>query len=107
MKVKAKDKECWQIWHYGTLESPSILQEAENSVTIVPRTVCEDTGLMCKGRQVYENDWLEVYGDGEKHKFLVAWRGNEYRACEDEAISYNLKNVLKNESCKVIGNLYD
>ncbi len=107
VKVKAKDKECWKIWHYGTMESPSVMMVNGCSVAVVPRTVCESTGLTCKGREVYENDWLAVEGDGETHKFLVAWGETEFRAFEDETISYDLQNVLKSKTCRIIGNLYD
>lgn len=107
MMVKAKDRENWRIWHYGDLISPTFLLSNGAQVPIIPRTACESTGLYCKGREVFENDWLAVDGDGETHKLLVVWRDNEYRAAEDEEVSYNLKNVLEYATCKVVGNLYD
>ncbi len=107
VKVKAKDKDCWAIWHYGTMISPAVMDVDGASVSVVPRTVCEDTGLTCKGRAVYEHDWIAVEGDGETHKFLVAWSGTEYRAFEDDDISYDLRNVLKDRTCRIVGNLYD
>ncbi len=107
VRVKAKDKDNWKIWHYGTMESLSVMQVNGSSVSVVPRTVCESTGLTCKGREVYENDWLSVEGDGEIHKFLVVWAETQFRAFEDEDISYDLKSVLESDSCCIVGNLYD
>lgn len=107
IKAKAKDVNDWKVWHYGILETNTVLRVGENSVSVVPRTVCEDTGYTCSGRTVYENDWLDVFGDGEHHKFLVVYGENGYRAAEDEEISYDLKSVLSCESCKIVGNLYD
>ncbi len=107
IKVKAKDKENWSIWHYGTMISPTEIDVDGVAVPVVARTVCESTGLSCKGREVYENDWISVYGNGETHKFLVGWGRTDYRAYEDDEVSYNLKNVLDNKTCKIIGNLYD
>lgn len=107
IKVKGKDKENWSIWHYGVMVSPTEIDVDGVAVPVVARTICESTGLYCKGREVFENDWLAVDGDGETHKLLVVWRDNEYRAAEDEEVSYNLKNVLGYATCKVVGNLYD
>lgn len=106
-KVKAKDVNDWKVWHYGTLENNRTLRVDDHMVLIVPRTVCEDTGLLCKGKRVYENDWLEVEGNGEKHKFLVIWNGNGYCAAEDEEYRYNLQNIINDETCRIIGNIYD
>ena len=104
MNVKAKDKNDWNVWHYGILEAPDRIWTDEHSVEIVPRTVCENTGIKCKGQFVYENDWLEVDEAGEPHKFLVARGEKEFRAFEDEAVSYDLKETAKYG--KIIGNLY-
>lgn len=89
------------------MESLSVMQINGSSVSVAPRTVCESTGLTCKGREVYENDWLSVEGDGEIHKFLVVWAETQFRAFEDEDISYDLKSVLESDSCCIVGNLYD
>ncbi|WP_143068647.1 hypothetical protein [Acidaminococcus fermentans] len=107
VNVKAKSKDDWKIWHYGTMISPSVMDVDGSPVHVVPRTVCESTGLMCRGRTVYENDWLDVFGNGEHHQFLVVWVDNKFYACEDEEIRYPLKNVLTSESCRIVGNLYD
>ena len=106
--AKAKEKNNWQEWHYGVQASPDVLLEEGRAIPVIPRTVCESTGLFCKGRLVYENDWLAVKdNDGEVHKFLVALHEKEFRAYEDEDVSYVLANVLACEDCKVAGNLYD
>ena len=108
MYVKAKDKNDWKVWHYGILEEPAVVRVDGRPVKVIPRTVCEDTGLTCKGRAVYENDWLAVEdNDGDVHKFLVAMHEKEYRAYEDEDISYSLVSVLRSERCRIVGNLYD
>ncbi len=105
-KVKAKDKIDWNIWHYGILEGTGIVRTEDRSVEVVDRTVCEDTGLKCKGQSVYENDWLEIMGNGEPHKFLVVWKGDEFRAAEDEEFTYDLREIVNDSSCKIVGNLY-
>jgi hypothetical protein len=107
VNVKAKDVKDWKVWHYGVLVSLSCIFCDGMQIEIVPRTICRNTGLKCKGEAVYENDWLEVQGDGSIHNLLVEWRDNAYRACENENISYNIHNVLANKTCKIAGNLYD
>ena len=104
IKVKAKDKNDWQVWHYGILEAPDRIRADGQSVEIVTRTICENTGVKCRGQFVYENDWLEVDEAGETHKYLVARRENEFRAFEDESVSYNLMETVK--FGRIIGNLY-
>lgn len=106
-KVKAKDINDWKIWHYGFLENNCTVHVNGQSVSVVPRTVCEDTGLVCKGKDVYENDWLELEGNGEKHKYLVVWAGNVFCAAEDDEHRYNLQNVVNDETCRIVGNIYD
>ena len=108
MYVKAKDKNDWKVWHYGILEEPAVVRVDVSLVKVGPRTVSEDTGVRCEGRAVYENDWLAVEdNDGDIHKFLVAMHEKEYRAYEDEDISYSLVSVLRSERCRIVGNLYD
>ena len=102
--VKAKDKYDWNVWHYGILEAPDRIRADGQSVEIVPRTICENTGVKCRGQFVYENDWLEMDENGEIHKFLVARGEKEFRAFEDEAISYDLRETVK--FAKIVGNLY-
>ena len=104
IKVKAKDKNDWQVWHYGILEAPDRIRADGQSVEIVPRTVCKNTGIKCKGQFVYENDWLEMDENGEIHKFLVVHGEKEFRAFEDELVSYDLCETAKHG--KIIGNLY-
>ena len=105
MLVKAKDAKDWNIWVYGILEAPDKICCDGHSVEIVPRTVCENTGIKCRGQFVYENDWLEMDESGEIHKFLVAKGEKEFRAFEDETISYDLREIASYG--KIIGNLYD
>ncbi len=107
IKVKAKDKDDWKIWHYGILEKNGVIRSDGHFIEVVARTVCEDTGFKCKGQPVYENDWLELIGDGEPHKFLVVWKENEFRASEDEEYSYDLREIVNDSTCKIVGNLYD
>ena len=104
ISVKAKDKQDWNIWHFGIFEAPDKIRIGGSSVEVNPRTVCENTGIKCKGQFVYENDWLEVDEEGEQHKYLVARRENEFRAFEDESVSYNLMETVK--FAKIVGNLY-
>ena len=106
-KVKAKDINNWEVWHYGIMENNHTLQVNGQTVEIIPRTVCEDTGLLCKGKNVYENDWLEVEENGEKHRLLVEWSENAFYAFEDEDQGYYLQNVVNDETCRIIGNIYD
>ena len=107
IKVKAKDVQDWKIWHYGVLQSEDTLISDGWPVKIIPRTVCNCTGLKCHGKDVYENDWLTSMGAGEKHSFLVVLYKNEYRAFEDEENSCDLANLLLNETCRITGNIYD
>lgn len=108
IKVKAKLRDDWSIWIYGMWMRPGVVCDDEgNEIDVTERTVCMDTGLQCNGEPVYENDWLDVYGNGEHHKFLVAQSEMEYRAFEDEATSYNLEHVVMSDTCKIVGNLYD
>lgn len=104
LSVKAKDKYDWNVWHYGILEAPDKIRTDGQSVEVVIRTICENTGIKCKGQFVYENDWLEVDEAGEPHKFLVARGEKEFRAFEDETVSYDLKKTVKYG--RIIGNLY-
>ena len=105
ISVKAKDAKDWNVWHYGLLEAPDKIRSDGRTIEIVPRTVCENTGIKCKGQYVYENDWLEMDGCGEIHHFLVARGEKEFRAFEDENVSYDLKEAAK--FGKIVGNLYD
>ncbi len=107
INAKAKDVNDWKIWHYGTLESADTLNSGENLVKVEARSVCEDTGLKCKGRSVYENDWLELEGNGETHRFLVVRGENGFSAAEDENLRYNLQEVVSDETCRIVGNIYD
>ena len=108
MKVKAKFRDDWSVWIYGLWIRPGVVRDDDGmDVDVTERTVCMDTGLTCCGEPVYENDWLDVFGNGEHHKFLVAMHEKEFRANEDEEISYNLENVLLSDTCKIVGNLYD
>ena len=104
LSVKAKDKYDWNVWHYGILEAPDRIRADGQSVEIVPRTVCKNTGIKCKGQFVYENDWLEMDENGEIHKFLVVHGEKEFRAYEDESVSYDLRETAS--FGKIIGNLY-
>ena len=104
LSIKAKDKYDWNVWHYGILEAPDRIRADGQSVEIVPRTVCKNTGIKCKGQFVYENDWLEVDESGETHKYLVAHGEKEFRAYEDESVSYDLRETAN--FGKIIGNLY-
>ena len=97
IEVKAKDKYDWNVWHYGILEAPDKIRTDGQSVEVVIRTICE-------GQFVYENDWLEVDEAGEPHKFLVVRGEKEFRAFEDETVSYDLKETVKYG--RIIGNLY-
>ena len=106
-KFKAKDINDWKIWHYGILENERALLVDGCPVSVVPRTICEDTGLVCKGKAVYENDWLELEGNGEKHRYIVVRAGNVFCAAEDEEYMYNLKNIVDDETCRIVGNIYD
>ncbi len=105
--AKAKDRERWEIWHYGILKDSGVLIEKGRSVEILGRTVCEDTGYRCKGIPVYENDWLEVIGAGEKHRFLVEKVGEVFLASEDGEVYYSLSGVVSDATCRITGNLYD
>lgn len=105
INVKAKDSHDWNVWHYGLLEAPDKIRSDGRTIEIVPRTVCENTGIKCRGQFVYENDWLEADEPGETHKFLVAKGEKEFRAFEDETVSYNLREIASYG--KIIGNLYD
>ena len=108
IKVKAKLRDDWSVWIYGIWVRPGVVRDNEgNDIDVIERTVCMDTGLRCNDETVYENDWLEVAGNGEVHKFLAALGEKEFRAYEDEDISYVLANVIACEDCKVVGNLYD
>lgn len=107
IKVKAKDANDWSLWHYGILESADVIRVDGRSVAVAPRTVCEDTGLICKGRSVYEKDWLEIIGNGETHRFLVVRGETSYCAAEDEDLRYNLAEVVNDETCRIVGNIYD
>ena len=107
IKAKAKDVQDWKVWHYGVLQSEDTLISDGRLVKIIPRTVCKCTGLKCHGKDVYENDWLTSMGAGEKHSFLVVLYKNEYRAFEDEENSCDLANLFLNETCRIIGNIYD
>ena len=106
-KVKAKDANDWSLWHYGIAESADVIRVDGRSVAVAPRTVCEDTGLKCKGVPVYEKDWLELAGNGEIHRFLVIRSGNGFLAAEDENSRYNLQEVVNDETCRIVGNIYD
>ena len=107
IKAKAKDKNDWKLWHYGIMESLDVIRADGRSIPVAARTVCEDTGVKCKGVPVYENDWLELEGNGETHKFLVARGETGFRACEDEETAYNLREVASDETCRIVGNIYD
>ena len=102
--AKAKDAKDWNIWHLGFLEAPDKIRTDGQIVDIIPRTVCENTMVKCQGVYVYENDWLEIDVCGEIHKFLVARNENEFRAFEDESVSYSLMETVK--FAKIVGNLY-
>ena len=106
-KVKAKDANDWKVWHYGILETLDVLRVDGRSIAVAPRTVCEDTGLKCKDRSVYEKDWLELEGNGETHRFLVVRGENGFTAAEDEDLRYNLQEVVSDETCRIVGNIYD
>lgn len=108
-RVKAKLRGDWSVWIYGLWLHPGVVRTVDGiDVDVTERTVCMDTGLRCNGANVYENDWLAVEdNDGDVHKFLVALGEKEYRAYEDEDVSYSLKGVLAAEDCKIVGNLYD
>ena len=107
IKVKAKDRNDWGIWHYGVMESPGVLRCEGRSIPVITRTVCEDTGVTCKGVPIYEDDWLELEGNGETHRFLVVHGETGFRACEDEETAYNLRVVAGDETCRIAGNIYD
>ena len=107
MNVKAKDANDWALWHYGIAESADVIRAEGRSIPVDPRTVCEDTGLECKGRPVYENDWLELEGDGETHKFLVLKDENGFYAAEDEEYKYILSDVVNDKTSRIVGNIYD
>lgn len=108
VKVKAKWRDDWSVWIYGMWVRPGVVRDNDGcDVDVTERTVCVDTGLRCNGESVYEHDWLDVFGNGEHHKFLVAQGETEFRAYEDEETSYNLTNVVMNDTCKIVGNLYD
>ena len=104
LKVKAKDKHNWNVWVYGILEAPDKVRSDGHTVEVEARTVCENTGVKCKGQFVYENDWLEVDEPGEIHKLLIARRENEFRAFEDENVSYDLRETARYG--RIVGNLY-
>ena len=106
-KVKAKDANDWQKWHYGIMESRDVLRCDGKSIPVAPRTVCESTGLTCKGLEVYENDWLEIVGNGEKYRFLVMRGENGFYAAEDEEYKYFLQEIVNDATCCIIGNIYD
>lgn len=112
IRVKAKRCNDWSEWIYGLWLRPGVVRTFESldaiDVNVTERTVCMDTGLKCGGDAVYENDWLAVEdNDGEIHKFLVAMGETEFRAFEDEDISFSLERVLLSKKCKIVGNLYD
>lgn len=108
VRVKAKLSGDWATWVHGVLVRPGVVRNDEGlDVEVIERTVCRFTGMKCKGREVYENDWLTSVGAGEKHSFLVVLYKNEYRAFEDEENSCDLANVLLNETCRITGNIYN
>lgn len=104
LMVKAKAKDDWNVWIYGVFEAPDRICTDGHSVEIIPRTLCENTGIMCNGQYIYENDWLEMDECGDIHKFLVARGEKGFRAYEDESVSYDLRETAMHG--RIVGNLY-
>ncbi len=105
--AKAKDKESPEIWRYGIPDLDDTLCSLRGSFEIVPSTVCENTGLICGEKAVYEYDWLEVTGLEKPRRYLVKRGKDGFRAFEDEIMSFGLEGFLLAVDCRIVGNLYD
>lgn len=104
---KAKDLRSWDVWRYGKVDgNASVMQTSEGIVDVIPTTVCEDTGLLCKHVKVYEGDWLKVDALGEERRYLVVRAGDGFEVRGDDG-EFSIRNLLRQPSCRIDGNIFD
>ena len=107
MKYKAKDVSDWNVWRFGVKEDSSHLYIGADKVEVVPTTMCQNTGMLCKQVPVYEGDWIAATALGEAKRYLVVRTSSGFEVRGEEGGGYALQPLLNEPTSHIDGNIFD